>query len=121
MENGYSEEPLNRAPIKSTNLLLEQVWNIPEKVKIIFSINTKEIYKMIVDLQISLKLLHNFSKQASSVVAANFYESYSTSHFFANFRLLGYISEITTPMCDIDAITLISAVFHDAIFTKSTS
>jgi len=35
--------------------------------------------------------------------------------------LLDYISEITTPMCDIDAITLVSAVFHDAIFTTRTS
>jgi len=76
---------------------------------------------MIVDLQISLKLLFNFSKQSSSVVAANFYESYSTSHFFSNFRLLGYISEIKRPICDIDVITLVSAVFHDAIFTTSTS
>jgi len=43
---------------------------------------------MIVDLQISLKLLFNFSKQASSVVAANFYESYSTSHFFFKFQIV---------------------------------
>jgi len=34
--------------------------------------------------------------------------------------LLGYISKITTPICDIDAITLVSAVFHDAVFTKRT-
>jgi len=44
-------------------------------------------------------------------------------HFrlFANFNLLGYISEITTPICDIDAITLVSAEFHDEIFTTRTS
>ena len=34
----------------STNRLLEQVLNIPEKVKIFFSFNTKEIYEW---LQIS--------------------------------------------------------------------
>jgi len=31
------------------------------------------------------------------------------------------MSEITAPICDIDAITLASAVFHDAIFTTRTS
>jgi len=35
--------------------------------------------------------------------------------------LLGYISEITTPICDTDAETLVSAVFHDAIFTTRKS
>jgi len=34
--------------------------------------------------------------------------------------LLGYVLEITTPICDIDAIILVSAVFHDAIFTART-
>jgi len=37
------------------------------------------------------------------------------------FNWLGYISEITTPICDIDAITFVSAVFHDAVFTTRTS
>jgi len=68
--------------------------NIREKVKIIFSINTKEIYEMIVDLPIGLKLLLNFSKQASSVIAANFYVSDPLFSLFANFNLLGYILEI---------------------------
>jgi len=35
--------------------------------------------------------------------------------------LFGYISEITAPVCDIDAIALVAAVFHDAIFTTRTS
>jgi len=37
--------------------------------------------------------------------------------------LLGYIyiSEITTPVCEIDATILVSAAFHDAIFTIRTS
>jgi len=43
VENGYSEKPLNRAPIKSESCLLPQVLDIPEKVKILFSINTEEI------------------------------------------------------------------------------
>jgi len=40
---------------------------------------------------------------------------------FATFSLLGYISEITPPISDIDAINLASVVFHDAIFTTRTS
>jgi len=39
---------------------------------------------------------------------------------FATFSLLGYISEITTPIFEIDAIILVSVVFHDAIFTTTT-
>jgi len=37
--------------------------------------------------------------------------------------LLGYrpISEITTPVCEIDATTLVSVIYHDAIFTTRTS
>jgi len=35
--------------------------------------------------------------------------------------LLGYISEITTAIYDIDATTLVSVAFHDAIFTTITS
>jgi len=35
--------------------------------------------------------------------------------------LLGYISEITTPVCEIGATILVSVVFHDAIFTTRTS
>jgi len=35
--------------------------------------------------------------------------------------LLGYISEITTPVCDIDATLLVSVVYHDAIFTTRIS
>ena len=42
---------------------------------------------MIVDLQISLILLFNFSKQASSVVATNFYELFHFSLFF-KFRIV---------------------------------
>jgi len=33
---------------------------------------------------------------------------------------LGYISEITTPTCEIEAIVLVLAVFHDAIFATAT-
>jgi len=46
------------------------------------------MYEMIVDLPISLKLLFNFSKQTSSVVAANFYESYSTFQTFCKFQFV---------------------------------
>jgi len=42
------------------NALLAQVLNIPEKVKILFSINTKEVYEMIVHLSVSSKLLFDF-------------------------------------------------------------
>jgi len=76
-----------------------------------------------VDLPISLNLRFNFSKQASTVVASNVHESYSTYHLFilfATFNLLGTISEITTPICEIDAITLFSVVSHDEIFTTTT-
>jgi len=60
--------------------------NIPQKVKN-FPINTNE---MIVDLPANSKLLvlFNFSKQASSVVAANFYESYSTFQTFRKFQFV---------------------------------
>jgi len=57
---------------------------IPQKVKN-FPINTNE---MIVDLPANSKLLFNFSKQASSVVAANFYESYSTFQTFRKFQFV---------------------------------
>jgi len=40
---------------------------------------------MIIDLSISLNRLFNFSKQASTVVASNFHESYSTFQAFCNF------------------------------------
>jgi len=66
---------------------------------------------MNIDLSISLNLLFNFSKQASTEVASNFHESYSTFKNFATFNMLDYISEITTPFCEIDAITLVSAVY----------
>jgi len=87
--------------------------------------NNQWIYKVIVYLPISLNLLFNFSKQASrpAVVASNVHESYSTLHLFrlfATFNLLGYISEITTPICEIDALTLVSVVLHDAIFSTTT-
>jgi len=39
---------------------------------------------------------------------------------FAAFSLLIYISKITTPICEIDAIILVSVVFQDAIFTTKT-
>jgi len=34
--------------------------------------------------------------------------------------LLGYISDITTPVCEIDATIFVSVVFHDAISTTRT-
>jgi len=43
---------------------------------------------MFVDIPISLKLLFNFSKQASGVVASNFYESYSTFQTFCKFQFV---------------------------------
>jgi len=55
----------------------------------------------------NLNLLFNFSKQASTVVAWNFHESYSIFHLFRLFEtfilLYGYISEIITPICESDA------------------
>jgi len=86
----------------------------------LFSINTKEIYELNVDLLISLNLLFKISKQASTAIASYFHKTYSTSHLFrlfATFNLLGYISEIRTPVCEVDATILVSVVFHDAIFT----
>jgi len=35
--------------------------------------------------------------------------------------LLGYISETTTPVCEIDVTILVSVVFQHAIFTTRTS
>jgi len=43
---------------------------------------------MLVELPITLKLLFNFTKQASSVVASNFYESYSTLQTFCKFQFV---------------------------------
>jgi len=40
---------------------------------------------MILDIPIGVNLLFNFSKQASTVVASNFYERYSTFQTFCNF------------------------------------
>ena len=82
-----------------------------------FYLLTLEIYEMMVDLTISLNLLFNFPKQASTVVASNVLRKLFHFRLFATFNLLGHISEITTPTCDIDAITLVSEVFHDAIIT----
>jgi len=43
---------------------------------------------MIVDLPTSLKLFLNFSKQGSSIVATNVYESYSTFQTFCKFQFV---------------------------------
>jgi len=40
---------------------------------------------MIVDIPIGVNLLFNFSKQASTVVAWNFHEHFSTFQTFCNF------------------------------------
>ena len=75
---------------------------------------------MIVDVPVNLNILHNFSKQASTVVSSK----YSTFHLFglfATFIFLDYILEITKPSCEIDAIILVSVVFHDAIVTIRVS
>jgi len=80
----------------------------PKGLKTHFSVNTKETYEVIADL-ISLNLLNNFTKQTSTVIASKFHKSYSTFHLFglfATFNLLGYISEITTAVCEIDATVL---------------
>jgi len=87
VENSYSENHVIEYRLRSTDII-RAVLNILQKVKILFSINTNEIYEMIVDLPTSLKLLFNFSKQASSVVAANFYESYSTFQTFCKFQVI---------------------------------
>jgi len=36
-------------------------------------------------------------------------------------EMLGYISDITTPVCEIDATILVSVVSHEAIFNTRTS
>jgi len=62
VKNGYSEKHLIEHRLKEQKTLIIAGLNIPEKVKNLLSINTKEIYEMIVHLPISLKLLFNFSK-----------------------------------------------------------
>jgi len=74
---------------------------------------------MIVDLPISLNLLFNFSKQATTVVASKRLRK-PLFRLLAAFSLLDCISEISTPICDTDAITHVSAIFHDAISTTTT-
>jgi len=58
------------------------------------------------------------------MIASNFNTRFSIFHLFrlfATFNLLGYISEITMPVCEIDVTIFVSVVFHDAIFTTRTS
>jgi len=79
---------------------------------------------VIAGLLISSNLLYNFSKQASTVIASNVHKGHSTFHLFrlfATFNLLGYISETTTPVCEIDGTFLVSVIYHDAIFNTRTS
>ena len=61
------------------------------------------MYKVIVNIPMTLNLLFNFSKQASTVVASKTSMKFTPplhlifSDFFATFKLLGYIS-YTTPI-----------------------
>ena len=75
---------------------------------------------MIVDAPVNLNILHNFSKQASAVVTSKLLH-FPPFQTFRNFHLLGYISEITKHIREIDAIIFVSVVFHDAIVTTRTS
>jgi len=75
---------------------------------------------VIVDVSVNVNILCHFSKQASTVVTSKLLH-FPPFQTFRNFHFLGYISEITKPICEIDAITLVSVVFHDAIVTTRTS
>jgi len=70
LDNGYSETRLfYRAPVNGTNRILEQVFNIQEKIIYSFLLQQK-IYKVTADLPITVYLLfRKFSKQASIAVA----------------------------------------------------
>ena len=80
---------------------------------------------MIVDLRVSLKrtfsIFQNKEVLQQPETSTKVIPLASFSDFFATFNLLSCISEMTTPICDIDAITLVSTVFHDAVFTTGTS
>jgi len=87
---------------------------------------------VIVDVPLNLNILYNFSKQTSTVVNNKYNKITSTAvtskliHFppfltFRNFHFLGYISEITKPISEIDTIILVSVVIHLAVATIITS
>jgi len=56
---------------------------------------------VIVDLPITLNILFNFSKQASSLKHPRNLLHFS-DFLQLNFNLLGWISDITTPICETD-------------------
>jgi len=98
VENGYSENHLIEHRLKKYKPLIWAGFEYPgEGQKLIFQ--NKEALQQ---------------PETSTKVISLF-------RLLVTFNLLGYTSEITTPICDIDAITLVSAVFHDAIFTTRTS
>jgi len=74
---------------------------------------------VIVDVPVNLNILHKFSKQASTVVTSKLL-LFPPFQNFRNFHFLGKISEITKPICEIDAIIHVAVEFHDAIVATRT-
>jgi len=66
VENGYGET----FRLKITSRLLEQILNIPEKVKNYFLFNMKKVCKVIVDFAITFNFLSGFTKQRNTEVAS---------------------------------------------------
>ena len=65
MENGYTAKTIfNRAPVEGVvyKLLIRADFEYFEEGQKFWSVNTKQIYEMIADLPVSLKLLFYFSK-----------------------------------------------------------
>jgi len=62
--------------------------------------------------QIALNLLFNFSKQTSTVADSSFHEITPLFRLFTTFNLLGYISEITASICEIDATRTSWGLLH---------
>jgi len=86
----------------------------------------KEIYEVIVDLPISLKLLSIFqNRQVAAVVYSKTSSKViplSTFLDFCNFQFIRlYLRNYDTDLCKIDTIILVSVVFYDAVFTTRTS
>jgi len=80
---------------------------------------------MIIDFPITLNLLMNFSKQASTVVASKiFTKVFPPSHLFKLFATLIcwlYLRNYDANLCEIDAIILVLVVLCDTPFTTRTS
>ena len=63
MENGYSEKNLIEHRLKEYKPLIAAAFEYPWEGYILFSINTKEIYEVTVDLPISSNILFNFQNR----------------------------------------------------------